>query len=144
VPTMPAHPRLLLRRDLEANDLRNYTPSMPLLMCGGNADPEVFWDQGAGVMTAVLQSKLAAHPGLRFATLDLDIGAGTTGTYVEHGLTTSQNAALGSIAARLQAGFTAFQHAVVTSRGAQVGMEAYHTDEVPYCMVAARAFFDQY
>jgi len=144
VPTMPAHPRLLLRRDLEANDLRNYTPSMPLLMCGGNADPEVFWDQGAGVMTAVLQSKLAAHPGLRFATLDLDIGAGTTGTYVEHGLTTSQNAALGSIAARLQAGFTAFQHAVVTSRGARVGMEAYHTDEVPYCMVAARAFFDQY
>jgi hypothetical protein len=144
VPTMPAHPRLLLRRDLEANDLRNYTPSMPLLMCGGNADPEVFWDQGAGLMTAVLQSKLAAHPGLRFATLDLDIGAGTTGTYVEHGLTTSQNAELGSIAARLQAGFTAFQHAVVTSRGARVGMEAYHTDEVPYCMVAARAFFDQY
>ena len=57
VPTMPAHPRSLLRRDLEANDLRNYTPSMPLLMCGGHADPEVFWDQGAGAMTAVLQSK---------------------------------------------------------------------------------------
>jgi hypothetical protein len=104
----------------------------------------VFWDQGAGAMTAVLQSKVAAHPGLRFATLDLDIGAGTTGTYVEHGLTTSQNAALGAIAARVQAAFTAFQHAVINSRGAQMGMEAYHTDEVPYCMVAARAFFDQY
>ena len=144
VPTMPAHPRSLLRRDLEANDLRNYTPSMPLLMCGGYADPEVFWDQGAGAMTSVLRSKVAAHPGLRFATLDLDIGAGTTGTYVEHGLTASGNAALRSIATRLQAAFTAFQHAVVTAKGAQVGMEAYHVDAVPYCMVAARTFFEQY
>jgi len=144
VPSMPEHPRSLLRRDLKANDLRNYTPSMPLLMCGGYGDPEVFWDQGAGAMTAMLRSKVAAHPGLRFATLDLDTGAGHTGTYVEHGLTASQNAALRSIATRLQAGFTAFQHAVVASRGVRVGMEAYHTDEVPYCMLAARAFFEQY
>lgn len=144
VPTMPAHPRSPLRRDLEANDLRNYTPSMPLLMCGGYADPEVFWDQGAGAMTAVLQSKVVAHPGLRFATLDLDIGAGTTATYVEHGLTAPGNAALRSIATRLQAGFTAFQHAVVSAKGTQVGMEAYHVDAVPYCMVAARTFFEQY
>src|SRR6185312_1749126 len=122
VPSMPEHPRSLLRQDLEANDLRNYTPSMPLLMCGGYGDPEVFWDQGAGAMTAMLRSKVAAHPGLRFATLDLDTGAGHTGTYVEHGLTASQNAALRSIATRLQAGFTAFQHAVVASRGVQVGM----------------------
>jgi acetyl esterase/lipase len=39
VPALPAHPGLLLRQDLEANDLRNYTPSMPLLMCGGRGDP---------------------------------------------------------------------------------------------------------
>ncbi len=144
VPIMPTHPRSLMRQDLKANDLRNYIPSMPLLMCGGHADPEVFWDQGAGAMTAVLQSKAAAHPGLRYATLDLDTGAGASGTYIEHGLTVSQNAVLQSIAMRLQAGFTAFQRAVVTSRGAQVGMEAYHTDAVPYCMVAARTFFEQY
>jgi acetyl esterase/lipase len=144
VPTMPAHPQSLLRRNLEANDLRNYTPSMPLLMCGGYGDPEVFWDQGAGAMTAVLQSKVAEHPGLRFATLDLDIGTGTTGTYVEHGLTAPRNAALRSVATRLQAAFTTFQHALVTSKGAQVGMEAYHVDAVPYCMVAARTFFEQY
>ena len=144
VPTMPAHPRSPLRQDLEANDLRSYAPSMPLLMCGGYGDPEVFWDQGAGAMTAVLQSKVATHPGLRFATLDLDISAGSAGTYVERGLTVSQNAALRSIATRLQAAFTAFQHAVVASKGAQVGMEAYHVDAVPYCMVAARTFFEQY
>ena len=144
VPTMPAHPRSLLRQDLERNDLRNYTPSMPLLMCGGYGDPEVFWNQGAGAMTAVLQSKVAAHPRLHFVTLDLDIGAGTAATYVEHGLNPTQNAALRSIARRVQTTFTAYQHAVDTSRGAQLGVEAYHTDETPYCMVAARGFFELY
>jgi hypothetical protein len=144
VPMMPAHPRSLLRQDLKANDLRNYTPTMPLLMCGGYGDPEVFWDQGAGAMTAVLQNKVAAHPGLRFATLDLDISAGTTGTYLEHGLSPVHAAALRSMARRLQAAFTAYQHAVDTSRGAEIGLEAYHTDEAPYCMVAARSFFAAY
>jgi hypothetical protein len=144
VPTMPAEPRSLLRQDLKRNDLRDYTPSMPLLMCGGDGDPEVFWNQGAGAMTAVLQSKAAAHPKLRFAALDLDVSAGTRGTYVEHGLQPRQNAALQSIATRVQTAFTAFQHAVDTSKGAQFGLEAYHTDEVPYCMVAARTFFEQY
>lgn len=144
VPTMPAHPRLLLREDLARNDLRDYTPSMPLLMCGGIGDPEVFWNQGAGAMTAVLKSKVATHPKLRFATLDLDISAGSAGTYVEHGLDPSRNAALRSAATRLQAAFTAYQHLVETSKGAEVGLEAYHTDETPYCMVAARALFEQY
>jgi Prolyl oligopeptidase family len=144
VPTMPAHPRSLLRQDLERNDLRNYTPSMPLLMCGGYGDPEVFWNQGAGAMTAVLQSKVATHPKLHFVTLDLDISAGTAGTLVEHGLNPTQNVALRSIARRVQTTFTAYQHAVDTSRGAQVGLEAYHTDETPYCMVAARRFFELY
>jgi predicted esterase len=142
VPAMPADPRSRLRQDLERNDLRNYTPGMPLLMCGGYGDPEVFWNQGAGAMTAMLQSKLAAHPRLRFVTLDLDISAGTAGTYLEHGLNPTQNAALRSIAGRVQTTFTAYQHAVDAARGAQVGLEAYHTDETPYCMVAARTFFE--
>jgi len=144
VPTMPASPESLLRQDLKRNDLRTYVPSMPLLMCGGYGDPEVFWNQGAGAMTAVLQSKLAAHPTLRFATLDLDISAGTKATYLEHGLRPAQNAALRPIARRLQTAFSAYQRAVDRSRGALVGLEAYHTDEVPYCMVAARKFFEQF
>jgi hypothetical protein len=144
VPVMPAHPRSLLRQDLKRNDLRNYTPSMPLLMCGGYGDPEVLWDQGAGAMTAVLKAKVAARAKLRFATLDLDISQGSIGTYTEHGLTATQNAALQSIATRLQAAFTAYQHAVDASKGAPIGLEAYHTDETPYCMLAARAFFRQY
>lgn len=144
VPRVPANPQSVLRQDLKRNDLRNYLPSMPLLMCGGHGDPEVYWNQGAGAMTAVLQSKVAAHPRLRFATLDLDVSAGTKATYLEHGLRPLQNAALQSIAGQLQTAFTAYQHAVDRSRGAMVGLEAYHTDEVPYCMVAARTFFGQF
>lgn len=142
VPLMPAMPGLSLRKILETNDLRNYTPSMPLLMCGGYGDPMVFWDQSTAIMNAVLESKVAAHPGLRFVTLDLDISKGTTGTYVEHGLSPARNAALESRDARLQAAFTAYQHAVDASMGTR--SYHYHIDEEPYCMVAARSFFEQY
>ena len=144
VPALPAAPQLRLRQDIKANDLRNYTPSMPLLMCGGHGDPEVFWNQGAGAMTAVLRSKITTDPHLRFATLDLDTSAGSAGTYFAHGLGAARSDALRSLARRLQQAFTAYQHAVDTARGAQVAMEAYHTDAAPYCMVAARAFFAQY
>ncbi len=144
VPTLPADPQLLMRRDAKANDLRNYTPSMPLLMCGGHADPEVFWQQGAGAMTAVLRTKIATDPKLRFATVDLDVSAGTRGTYVEHGIGAARDTALHRIAVRLQHAFTAYQHGVATARGPEVGMEAYHTDATPYCMVLARSFFDRY
>jgi acetyl esterase/lipase len=144
VPTIPANPRLPLRQDLAANDLRDYIPGMPLLMCGGHGDPEVFWDQGAGALTAVLRSRIATHPELRFATLDLDLSGGTRGTYIEHGLGAKRNAALESTASRVQRAFTAYQRAVVTSRGAGVGLESYHTDVEPYCMVAARAFFARF
>lgn len=144
VPALPADPQLRLRKDLKANDLRNYTPSMPLLMCGGHGDPEVFWNEGAGAMTAVLRSKIPTDPHLRFATLDLDTSSGNGGTYVEHGLGAARNDALRSVALRLQQAFTAYQHGVDAARGPQIGMEAYHTDAAPYCMVAARTFFAQY
>jgi len=141
-PAMPPEPRLPLRRVLETNDLRNYTPTMPLLMCGGHGDPTVFWDQSTAIMTAMLNSKVAAHPGVRFATLDLDISKGATGAYVEHGLSPSRNAALQSNAIRLQAAFTAYQRAVDASKGTHA--YHYHIDEEPYCMAAARTFFGQY
>ena len=144
VPTLPAAPKLLLRQDLKANDLRNYTPSMPLLMCGGLNDPEVLWMQGGAAMTAVLQSKAATDPKLEFATLDLDTSAGSAGTYVESGLGSTAAAAMQAIVPQVQAAFTGYQAAVVSSQGATIGLEAYHTDETPYCTVAARTFFDQY
>ena len=38
-----ATPGVRLRQALKQNDLRNWTPTAPTLLCGGNADPTVFW-----------------------------------------------------------------------------------------------------
>src|SRR5258705_11954024 len=39
----PASPANTLRRDLKTNDLRNWSPTAPVLLCSGNADPSVFF-----------------------------------------------------------------------------------------------------
>ena len=143
-PAIAADPQSLLRQDLKANDLRNYTPSMPLLLCGGHGDPEVLWDQGAGLMTAMLRSKEASDPSLRFVTLDLDTSSGSAGSYVQYGLSPAVNAALQAMGAQAQAAFTGYQAAVDSAVGPALGLEAYHTDERPYCTVEARTLFDQY
>ena len=143
-PTLPGSPQLLLRQDLKANDLRNYTPSMPLMMCGGLNDPEVYWGQGAGAMTAALNTKAPGDPGLRYATLDLDVSGGTSGTFTSHGLTSAQNATMQAVATQAQQAFTNYQGGVETQFGAVVGMELYHTNERVFCTAAARTFFAQF
>src|SRR5437016_10727695 len=39
----PASPANTLRQDLKSNDLRNWSPTAPVLLCGGDADPSVFF-----------------------------------------------------------------------------------------------------
>jgi hypothetical protein len=95
-------------------------------------------------MTAVLRSRIPTDPRLRFATVDLDTSAGATRTVVEHGIGAARDAILRGVATRLQHAFTAYQQGVDAARGPVVGMEAYHTDATPYCMVLARSFFDRY
>ena len=144
LPAIASDPQLLLRQDLKANDLRNYTPSMPLLLCGGHGDPEVLWNQGAGLMTAMLRSKEAGAPSLRFVTVDLDLGSGSAGTYVQYGLPPAVNAAMQTMASQVQSAFTGYQAAVDSAVGPSLGLQAYHTDERPYCTVEARTLFDQF
>ncbi len=156
-PPSPANtPQNALRQILLANDLRGYTPSMPLLMCGGDQDPEVFWNQNAGAMTATLMAKTASNPNLRFATLDLD-NQGSPGTYANtltmFGLNPAQQTALQTIAGYVQQGFQQYQQGVVQAainagysqqQAALYAMENYHVDERPFCTVAARTFFSLY
>lgn len=156
-PTPASNPQDPLRQILLANDLRGYTPSMPLLMCGGDQDPEVFWNQDAAAMTATLMNKAqTTNPGLRFATLDLD-NQGSPGTYsnglTSYGLNTAQQQTLQTVASTVQGGFIAYQQGVVQAAEAQgytaqqaaaYAMESYHTDERPFCTVAARTFFNLY
>ena len=143
-PDLPETPGNPMRQLLKANDLRNYVPSAPLLMCGANRDPEVFWNQGAGVMSAMLGNKGRQNPTLRFATLDLDT-RGTPGTFTSRGFTEAQNTAMQRVAIAVQSGFVDHQyHNAVDKLILLLGLEGYHGAEEPYCAVAARAFFDLY
>ncbi|MHB8354702.1 MAG: hypothetical protein ACYDCF_09765, partial [Burkholderiales bacterium] len=143
-PDLPEAPENLMRQLLKANDLRSYVPTMPLLMCGANRDPEVFWNQGAGTMSAILGNQARQNPALRFATLDLDT-RGTPGTFTSQGLTEDQNTTMQRIAATVQEGFVDHQyHNAVDKLILLLGLEGYHSAEEPYCAVAARAFFSLY
>lgn len=67
--TSPVHP---LRRAFKANDLRDWTPASPTMLCGGTEDPTVFYSntqlmQGYWAMTA---------PSAPVTILDVD-GAGS-------------------------------------------------------------------
>src|SRR6202035_2595238 len=39
----PASPANTLRQDLKTNDLRNWTPTAPVLLCAGDEDPTAFY-----------------------------------------------------------------------------------------------------
>ena len=39
----PANPQNALRKDLKTNDLRNWSPNAPVLLCAGDSDPTVFY-----------------------------------------------------------------------------------------------------
>jgi hypothetical protein len=56
-----------LRQDLKANDLRNWTPTMPTLLCGGDEDPEVYFFN-----TQLMQGYWAKNaPGALVSVLDI-------------------------------------------------------------------------
>jgi hypothetical protein len=118
-----------LRKAFKANDLRNWTPQRPVLLCGGNADPTVFY----GANTALMQnlwsapSPLALPAGL-LTVLDVD----------------SASAGAADPFAAVKAGFAQAKAGAAAQGGANAVVQAYHGSLVPpFCNVAARAFFQQ-
>ncbi len=125
-----AAPGLALRQALARNDLRNWLPKAPLMLCGGDSDPQVFWFD-----TTLMQDYwLAQAPGATtFSVLDIDAGAGTGGPF-----------------ASLKSGFAVAKAAVAldavaqgaTDGGASAVLGAYHAELVaPFCFAAVESFF---
>jgi hypothetical protein len=121
---------LPLRRALVTNDLRNWAPSAPTLVCGGHDDPVVFW-----LNAQLLQAYWAARqPAVSTATfLDIDTAAASADPY-----------------AALKADFAVARLAVAVAAvaqgasdgGQQAVFDAYHASLVaPFCLAAARDFF---
>lgn len=125
----PAHP---LRQALKANDLRNWSPTAPVLLCGGTEDPTVFhtntrlmqgyWAMvGATGPVTVLDLDEAGVSGERFA--DLKGGFAVAKDLIK--------------AAAVAGG--------ASDGGAQAVLDAYHSQLVPpFCLAAVRSYFSDF
>lgn len=144
VPHLAEGPLNPMRQDLKKNDLRNYTPRMPLLMCGARKDPEVFWTQGTATMQAMLgQADPTKYP-VRFGTLDLD-SVDRPSSWSSTGLDAQQNERLRVLGYRLRDDFIAHEyHNPLNSLMLVLDKEGYHRAVAPYCTIAAREFFHQF
>ena len=128
---MPAAtPGLAMRAALKQNDLRNWTPAAPVLLCGGDQDPEVFW------LNAQLQQAYwaAQTPVPAVTVLDLDSAATTGDPY--SALKTEFEVAKDAIAANaILQGATDNGYAAVET--------AYHSTLLPpFCLSAVKSLFD--
>lgn len=143
-PLVAEHPNFIMRQLLKESDLRNVVPTAPLFICGGDRDPEVFWDQGAGTLTAMLFSKSPQNPKLRFATLDLDT-QGEPGQLLTYGLTDDQRTQLSKITLEAQQEFIRTQYPNSLDKLIfLLGVRSYHENLETYCLISSRAFFRLY
>jgi hypothetical protein len=134
VPTLtsgvpPASPANTFRQALKMNDLRDWTPTAPVLLCGGNSDPTVFFFN----TTLMQRYWTVTAPATGLSVLDVD-DATSSDPY-----------------ARFKTGFAA---AVVLVRAAAIAggatdggsaavLAKYHAGLVPpFCLSAAKVFFD--
>jgi hypothetical protein len=118
--TAPQHP---LRQDLKTNDMRSWIPNRPLLLCGGDQDPTVFFNVNTGTM----QAFWSALPAGLVTVLDVN---GTVNP--------------ASPFAPVQVGFQTALAGLLASGGQTAVVQNYHVTVAPFCTVAARGFFGQF
>jgi len=126
----PANPTNTFRQALKANDLRNWAPTSPMLLCAGDQDPTVFYFN-----TALIQSYFASTaPTAPITLLDVD-SPGTSGDPYE---TEKDNFATAKDAVRLAAVIGG-----ASDGGDDAVFDAYHATLVPpFCLRAVKSFFD--
>ncbi len=125
----PSAPGNGFRQDLKMNDLRTWVPTAPVLLCGGNQDPTSFFFD-----TTLMQNYWTANGGSNFAVLDVDSAVTANDPYAaeKNGFATAE----------------ALLRVAAVAGGATDGGEAevfdnYHAGLVPpFCITAARSFFD--
>jgi len=122
---LAANPQNTLRIALKMNDMRDgafWAPTGPMLMCGGDQDPTVFFSVDTGTMATYWA---ALPPGL-ISVLDVNATPTANDPF-----------------APLQLAFQADIASILATSG-EVGVaEGYHDAVAPFCTVAARSFFSQ-
>lgn len=121
-----------LRQALKLNDLRNWSPAAPELLCGGNHDPTVFY-----LNTRLMQDYWTANvPSASLTALDVDSAATSGDPYAD--LKNGFAAAKALVAANAVAGGA-------SDGGAIAVLQAYHAGLVPpVCLSAVKSFFDEF
>jgi dienelactone hydrolase len=126
----PASPTNAFRLDLKNNDLRTWSPTAPMLICGGDEDPVVFYFN-----TQLMQAYWAVNaPESTVTFLDVDaaVGSGDPYKHIKEGF----HAAKAAVAVAAVVGGA-------SDGGRSAVLENYHGSLVPaFCLQAARAFFD--
>ena len=125
-----ALPKNTLRQDLKTNDLRNWTPAMPTLLCGGDEDPDVFFFN-----TQLMQGYWSTNaPSAPVTTLDIASAPMANDPYADEKDAFNAAVTAAEVAA-IAGGATDGGHAAV--------LGDYHTRLVPpFCLAAVKSFFD--
>jgi hypothetical protein len=119
-----ANPQNTLRQAFKTNDLRNWTPQVPVLMCGGDADPTVFFS----VNTLVMQQYWSALPAGAITVVDI-------------------NAPVTSASdpfAAAKVGYQTTIAGIAAAQGESAAVQATHATEAPFCTAVARGFFAEF
>ncbi len=135
VPLAAKAPVQPLRLAFYKNDLRNgnWAPTSPTLLCGGDADPTVFFPVNTGVMAAFWSPLVQAG----LITV-LDVNGTPAGPFaaLQAGFQESQAAQLAFYESGAGGGLS-------PATAQQLIVEGYHSSVAPFCTAAARAFFGE-
>jgi hypothetical protein len=128
-----AAPMNTFRQALKLNDLRDWTPTAPVLMCGGMNDPTVFFPANTSVMQAFWT--YVAPPASPLLVTVLDVDSAPTGANDPF--------------AAAKVGFSLAEAAIDAGAGGGAAgqnarVESYHATVAPFCTAAARGFFSQF
>jgi poly(3-hydroxybutyrate) depolymerase len=126
-PATPAHP---LRIAFKRNDLRDWTPTAPVLLCAGHDDPTVLYMNTERI--AAYWSSVGVTAPIKVLDVDGEISLGDN----DASLKLAFDAAKAAVAASAIAGGA-------TDNGAAAVLDAYHSTLVPpFCLAATKSFFD--
>ena len=123
----PANP---LRIAFKANDLRNWSPTSPVLLCAGHDDPTVLY------MNTDLMQRYWSAAGVTASIRVLDVDDDPSIGDDDATLKLAFNSAKASVAAAAIGGGA-------SDGGAAAVAEAYHSSLVPpFCLAAVQSYFD--
>jgi predicted esterase len=123
----PAHP---LRIAFKRNDLRDWTPTAPVLLCAGHDDPTVLYLNTERINAYWSAAGITAP--VKVLDVDGEISFGDS----DADLKLAFDAAKAAVAASAIAGGA-------TDNGAAAVLDAYHSTLVPpFCLGATKSFFD--